>query len=99
MYNINEVENLFHDFFHWNRARIRCIVPLLSGMIQLGTVNLSKSAATFPGTAQSASHDKSLQRLFRQVPVELDQMARLIARLIPLLTVQIDAGSHHLAVR
>jgi hypothetical protein len=85
MYNVNELENLFHHFFPWNRARIRCIVPLIIGMIQLGTVNLSKIAATFPGTAQSASHYKRLQRLFRQFPLDLDQIARFIAHLIPLL--------------
>jgi hypothetical protein len=85
MYNVNELENLFHHFFHWNRARIRCIVPLIIGMIQLGTVNLSKIAATFPGTAQSASHYKRLQRLFRHFPLDLNQIARFIAHLIPLL--------------
>lgn len=84
MYNVKELENLFHDFFHWNRARIRCIVPLIIGMIQLGTVNLSKIAATFPGTAQSSSHYKRLQRLFRQFCLDLDQIARFIAHLIPL---------------
>ena len=44
MHHLNELEELFHHFFHWNRARIRCIVPLIIGMIQLGTVNLSKIA-------------------------------------------------------
>ena len=79
MHHLNDLEELFHHFFHWNRARIRCIVPLIIGMIQLGTVNLSKIAATFPGTAQSASHYKRLQRLFRQFPLDLDQIARVIA--------------------
>ena len=83
MHHLNDLEELLHHFFHWNRARIRCIVPLIIGMIQLGTVNLSKIAATFPGTAQSASHYKRLQRLFRQFPLDLDQIARFIAHLIP----------------
>ena len=50
-------------FFHWNRARIRCIVPLIIGMIQLGTVNLSgrnQSSAGEPagraGAERSGGH-------------------------------------------
>jgi hypothetical protein len=85
VHRLNELEELFHHFFHWNRARIRCIVPLIIGMIQLGTVNLSKISATFPGTVKPSSHYKRLQRLFRQFPFDLNQIARFIAHLIPLV--------------
>ena len=60
------------------------IIGMIIGMIQWGTVNLSKIAATFPGTTQSTSHYKRLQRLFRQFRLDLDQIARFIAHLIPL---------------
>ena len=84
MNHIIPLEELFHDFFHWNRARIRCIIHLILGMIQLKTVNLSKIAPAFPGIAQPDSHYKRLQRLFRHFPLDLNQIARFIARLIPL---------------
>ena len=103
MYNSTALEELFHHFFHWNRARIRCIVPLIIGMIQLGTVNLSKIAPTFPGPAQPASHYKRLQRLFRDFPLDFNQIARFIAHLIPLPRFKLTLdrtnwqfGSYHL---
>ena len=49
------------------------------------TVNLAKIAATFPGNVQPASHYKRLQRLFGRFSLDLDQVARFIARLIPVL--------------
>ena len=49
------------------------------------TVNLAKIAATFPGNVQPASHYKRLQRLFGRFSLDLDQVARFIARLVPVL--------------
>ena len=51
----------------------------------MGTVNLAKIAATFPGNAQPASHYKRIQRLFGQFSLDLNQLARFIAGLVPLL--------------
>ncbi|QQS54128.1 MAG: IS4 family transposase [Candidatus Competibacteraceae bacterium] len=76
---------MLHHHFHWNRARISCIVYLIIGIIQMGTVNLAKIAVTFPGRAQPASHYKRLQRLFCQFSLDLNQVARFIASLIPVL--------------
>ena len=33
MHHLNDLEELFHHFFHWNRARIRCIVPLILAFV------------------------------------------------------------------
>jgi len=51
----------------------------------MGTVNLAKIATTFPGNAQPSSNYKRLQRLFGQFSLDLNQVARFIAGLIPLL--------------
>jgi Transposase DDE domain len=51
----------------------------------MGTVNLAKIAATFPGNVQPSSHYKRLQRLFCQFSLDMNQVARFIAGLVPLL--------------
>lgn len=85
LFNTRHFAEMLHHHFHWNRARIYCIIYLILGIIQMGTVNLAKIATTFPGNAQTASHYKRLQRLFCQFPLDLNQVARFIAGLIPLL--------------
>ena len=85
LYNTQHFADMRHDHFRWNRARLYCIVYLIIGMIQMGTVNLAKIASTFPGNAKPASHYKRLQRLFCQFSLDLNQVARFIAGLIPLL--------------
>lgn len=72
---------MLHGYFGWNRARIHCIVPLILGIIQLGTVNLTKIACTFPGEAQSDSCYKRLQRLFRYFTLDFDKVGQFIAQL------------------
>ena len=84
MLNTIALATTFKAFFNWNRARINCIIPLLLGMIQLGTVNLAKIAQTFSGHAQVDSHYKRLQRLFREFSLELNLIAQFIAHLLPL---------------
>ena len=85
LYNTQHFAKMLHAHFHWNRARIYCIVYLIIGMIQMGTVNLTKIATTFPGTAKPASHYKRLQRLFGQFSLDLNQVAQFIAKLVPLV--------------
>jgi hypothetical protein len=85
LYNTQHFAEMLHAHFHWNRARIYCIVYLIIGMIQMGTVNLTKIATTFPGTAKPASHYKRLQRLFGQFSLDLNQVAQFIAKLVPLV--------------
>jgi len=85
LYNTRHFAEMLHDHFHWNRARIYCIVYLIIGMIQMGTVNLTKIATTFPGNTKPSSDYKRLQRLFCQFSLDLNQVARFIAGLVPLL--------------
>lgn len=80
-YNTQSLIEMFHSYFGWNRARIHCIVALILGIIQLGTVNLTKIACTFSGKALSDSSYKRLQRLFRYFNVDFDKMSQFIAHL------------------
>jgi len=83
-YNIQHLAELLQDHFGWNRARIKCIIFLIVGMLQMGTVNLAKIAATFPGKAKLGSNYKRLQRLLGQFSIDLDRVAQFIARLVPI---------------
>lgn len=85
LFNTRHFAEMLHHHFHWNRARIYCIIYLIIGIIQMGTVNLAKIATTFPGNAQPSSNYKRLQRLFGQFSLDLNQIARFIASLLPLL--------------
>jgi hypothetical protein len=80
-YNTKHLIEMFHVYFGWNRARIHCIVALILGIIQLGTVNLTKIACTFPGSAQPDSSYKRLQRLFRKFTLNFDKTSQFIAHL------------------
>ena len=85
LFNTRHFADMLHHHFHWNRARLYCIIYLILGIIQMGTVNLAKIATTFPGNAQPSSHYKRLQRLFGQFSLDLNQVAWFITSLIPLL--------------
>jgi hypothetical protein len=93
--NTHELARILWQFFRWNRARIGCIVPLLIGIIQLGTVNLMQIASTFPGEAQRDSHYKRLQRLFREFPLEFDQIAQFIVHLLSLDKLKLTLDRTH----
>ncbi len=82
-YHSQHFADLLHDHFGWNRARIQCILYLIMGMIQMGTVNLAKIALTFPGRANPHSCYKRLQRLLGQFTINLDRVAQFVAKLIP----------------
>ena len=56
-------------------------MALILGIIQLGTVNLTKIACTFPGKALSDSSYKRLQRLFRYFNLDFDKTSQFIAHL------------------
>lgn len=95
MDNTHELAKILWQFFRWNRARIGCIVPLLIGIIQLGTVNLMKIASTFPGEAQRDSPYKRLQRLFREFSLELNEIAQFIVHLLSLDKLKLTLDRTH----
>jgi len=79
--NTRYLIEMFHSFFGWNRARIQCIVFMILGIIQLGTVNLTKISCTFPGKSKPDSSYKRLQRLFRYFNLNFDVLGQFIAHL------------------
>lgn len=63
--DIYSLEQILHKNLSWNRARIKFLARFLIALFQVQTVNLSKIACVFAGTAKIASNYKKLQRFLR----------------------------------
>lgn len=67
--------------FSMGRTRRESLCFLLLGIIQYGTVNLSRVVSVFDGSAQQASNYRRLQRFFQHIHLDAACLARLIVRL------------------
>ena len=63
--DIYSLEQILHKNLSWNRARIKFLARFLIALFQVQTVNLTKIACVFSGTAKIASNYKKLQRFLR----------------------------------
>lgn len=74
---------LLQEVFGWNLARAKCGATIISGLIKVRTVNLTELATAIPGNANVDSKYKRLQRFFKEMVVDFNLVARLIAGLLP----------------
>lgn len=63
--DIYSFEQTLSENLSWNRARIKFLARFLIALFQVQTVNLTKIACVFAGTAKIASNYKKLQRFLR----------------------------------
>lgn len=63
--DIYSLEQILHKNLSWKRARIKFLARFLIALFQVQTVNLTKIACVFAGTAKIASNCKKLQRFWR----------------------------------
>jgi hypothetical protein len=63
--DIYSLEQTLHKNLSWNRARIKFLARFLIALFQVQTVNLTKIACVFAGSAKIASNYKKLQRFLR----------------------------------
>ena len=70
---------LLQGHFNWNLARTKSIAAILIGLIKIGTVNLSQLCLAIPGTAQTDSKYRRLQRLFSELRSSPERTAVFIA--------------------
>ena len=68
----------------WHRARIVLLAQFLVALIRVRTVNVTELATACCGTAKTASSYRRIQRLFKDVEVDLALIAVLVTRLLPL---------------
>ena len=59
------LEQILSENLTWNRARIKFLARFMVAIFQVQTVNLTKIACVFSGSAKIASNYKKLQRFLR----------------------------------
>lgn len=69
--------------FGWNLARIKCLSCLIIALFKVKTVNFAELATAFSGPAQVESHYRRLQRFFKEVKIQQDMVAQLVASMLP----------------
>jgi hypothetical protein len=70
--------------FDWHGARITFVAQFLVALIRVRTVNLTEIATAFCGEAKVESHDRRIQRFFKDFSLSRAQVAAVILRLLPL---------------
>lgn len=66
------------SFFDLHLSRLKCLCNLVSGLIQLRTVNLPSLSLCFVGKADSSSSFRRIQRFLAQVCFPFDLLSRFI---------------------
>jgi hypothetical protein len=69
--------------FGWHLARIKCLSCLLIALYKVKTVNFVELATAFSGSAKVDSHYRRIQRFFKEVHLQPETVARLVASLLP----------------
>ncbi len=69
--------------FGWNLARIKCLSCLIIALFKVKTVNFAELATAFSGTAMVESHYRRIQRFFKEIKIQQDMVAQLVASLLP----------------
>jgi len=75
--------NLLKLHFGWHLARIKCLASIIVALFKIKTVNLTEVATACPGTAEIESHDKRLQRFFKQVESKPSLIATCVVAFLP----------------
>lgn len=69
--------------FGWNLARIKCLSCLIIALFKVKTVNFAELATAFSGCAKPESHYRRIQRFFKEVQIQQDMIAQLVASFLP----------------
>jgi len=80
---VHELKAVLAEHLPWHGARIGFLAQFLLALFKVRSVNLAELATGFGGQAQVDSHYKRLQRFFRSFEIDLDHLARLLVRLVP----------------
>ncbi|RME60432.1 IS4 family transposase [Candidatus Parcubacteria bacterium] len=84
MTELNALKTKFNEYLDWNQARIDFLARFILAIIPAQSVNLTRIAQKFPGTAQVASHYKRIQRFLKEFPLDFTFLSRLITTILPL---------------
>ena len=81
MNSISSLTLQFKLYLKWNKSHLDVLSILIVAIIKRRTVNWTELATTFPGTAQTSSCYRRIQRFFKGVAFDEETFAQLIARL------------------
>ena len=86
MKEINLLIKYLKPHLNWNQARIIFLAQFLIALIKAGSVNLSRIAPKFIGSADSSSHYKRLQRFFRSYEFDHEDILYLVLTILRIPT-------------
>ena len=69
--------------FGWHLARVKCLSCLMSALFKVKTVNFTELATAFSGSAKVDSHYRRIQRFFKEVKIQQEMLAQLVASFLP----------------
>src|SRR5919106_393898 len=69
--------------FGWHLARVKCLSGLMIALFKVKTVNFAEFATAFSGTAKVDSHYRRIQRFFKEVKLQQETVAPLVASFLP----------------
>ena len=69
--------------FGWHLARVKCLSCLMIALFKVKTVNFTELATAFSGSAKVDSHYRRIQRFFKEVKLQQEMLAQLVASFLP----------------
>src|SRR5581483_1751675 len=82
MTRICSIEQTLQDNLPWHKARIKFVARFLIALYTVGTINLSKLATAFSGTAKEESNYKRLQRFLREFELPYAELIKFVVKLL-----------------
>jgi len=71
------------ESFNWNLARAKCSAYLIVGFMQTRSVNLAQLAITIPGNSKKESKYRRIQRLIKELSIDMKTVAIFIKNQLP----------------
>ena len=78
MPHINELTDILHEYFPWNKARLSCFAGMLIALFAVRTVNLTQIACALAGEAKESSRYRRVQRFFSEFEFDYHKIAAFI---------------------
>ena len=82
-FNNNNLRKVIQSNFTGNKARLRYLTSLVTGMITASSVRLNKIALRLNTGAKHESNYRNLQRFFQKFQMDYEQYARFILSTLP----------------
>ena len=83
MKHSTKLADLLQSAFGLHRARATCLGALVTALFRVKTVNLAQLATAFPGTAETDSHYRRLQRFFQYLQLQPARVATFVLAFLP----------------